>query len=36
MEVRDGRLVVNGAARQEPYINEAPRYEMPQLVVPLG
>ena len=36
VEVRGGRLVVNGVAREEPYINESPRYEMPQLVVPPG
>jgi len=36
VEVRDGRLVVNGEARREPFIAEAPRYELAPLVVPAG
>ncbi len=36
VEVRGGRLVVNGQPRNEPYIFEAPKYELPELVVPPG
>ncbi|PRW33617.1 Chloroplast processing peptidase [Chlorella sorokiniana] len=36
VEVRGGRLIVNGQAREEPYINEAPKYELPRLTVPNG
>jgi signal peptidase I len=34
--VRGGRLEVNGAPRAEPYIAEAPRYELAPLTVPPG
>lgn len=36
VEVRGGRLIVNGQAREEPYINEAPKYELLRLTVPEG
>ena len=36
VEVRDGTLFVNGAAREEPFINERPLYRLPKLVVPPG
>jgi signal peptidase I len=36
VEVTRGRLVVNGAARAEPYIQEPPKYELPRLTVPPG
>ena len=36
VEVRGGRLIVNGQARAEPYIFEAPKYELQRLVVPPG
>lgn len=36
VEVRGGRLIVNGQAREEPYINEAPKYELQRLTVPEG
>lgn len=36
VEVRDGRLIVNGQPRNEPYIFEAPKYELAELVVPPG
>lgn len=36
VEVCDGRLVVNGQPRNEPYIYEAPKYELKKLVVPEG
>jgi signal peptidase I len=36
VEVRNGRLIVNGVPRHEPYINEMPKYELPQLAVPNG
>ena len=36
VEVKGGRLIVNGKARTEPYIFEAPKYELQRLVVPPG
>lgn len=36
VEVRGGKLIVNGLPRTEPYINEAPKYELQRLVVPEG
>lgn len=36
MEVRGGKLIVNGMAREEPYINEPPKYQLQRLVVPEG
>jgi signal peptidase I len=36
VEVAGGRLIVNGAARDEPYINERPAYTLPATVVPPG
>ena len=36
VEVRGGRLYVNGEAPVEPFINEAPRYTLPRLTVPQG
>ena len=34
MQVRGGKLIVNGQARVEPYINEQPHYQLPKLTVP--
>ena len=34
MQVRDGKLIVNGKARIEPFINEPPKYRLPRLTVP--
>jgi len=36
VEVKNGTLFVNGAARKEPFINEKPSYVLPQLVIPEG
>lgn len=36
VEVRDGKLIVNGKARTEPFINEVPNYTLSPLVVPEG
>lgn len=36
VEVKQGRLVVNGVAKSEPYIFEAPKYELSKLTVPEG
>ncbi|GAB4821265.1 hypothetical protein N2152v2_008311 [Parachlorella kessleri] len=36
LEVRDGRLIVNGVPHNEPYLFEAPKYEMTPRVVPEG
>ncbi|EFN53830.1 hypothetical protein CHLNCDRAFT_13086, partial [Chlorella variabilis] len=36
VEVRGGKLIVNGMAREEPYINEPPKYQLQRLVVPEG
>ncbi|PSC70013.1 chloroplast processing peptidase-like isoform X1 [Micractinium conductrix] len=36
VEVRGGRLIVNGQSRTEPYIYEMPKYELPLLTVPEG
>lgn len=36
VEVRGGKLVVNGLPRTETYINEAPSYVLQRLVVPEG
>ena len=36
VEVKGGQLYVNGAAPQEPFINEAPRYALPRVRVPEG
>lgn len=36
MEVYNGRLVVNGQPRSEPYIFESPKYNLQRLVVPEG
>jgi len=34
LQVRDGKLIVNGRARVEPFINEPPTYRLPLLTVP--
>lgn len=36
VEVNNGRLIVNGAARDEPYIKERPEYVLEKFVVPEG
>ncbi|KAL4419701.1 hypothetical protein ABPG75_006799 [Micractinium tetrahymenae] len=36
VEVKGGRLIVNSQPRNEPYIFETPKYELPELVVPPG
>lgn len=36
IEVKEGKVFVNGAPREEPYIAEPPRYDMDKLKVPLG
>ena len=36
VEVKRGRLIVNGVPRREPYINEMPKYELQKLTVPAG
>jgi signal peptidase I len=36
LEVHDHQVIVNGLALTEPYIAEAPAYEMPALTVPAG
>jgi len=36
VQVRNGRLVVNGVARDEPYINERPNYTLSPFTVPEG
>ena len=36
VEVRDGRVIVNGVAYAEPYINAPPAYTYPPAVVPPG
>ncbi|CAG9463731.1 unnamed protein product [Pedinophyceae sp. YPF-701] len=36
VEVRDGKLIVNGKRRVEPYINEEPKYTLGPLTVPEG
>jgi signal peptidase I len=36
VEVSGGKLIVNGLPRTEPYIKEAPKYELQRLVVPEG
>jgi signal peptidase I len=36
VEVRGGRLLVNGVARVEPYIKEAPAYTLAPVAVPAG
>lgn len=36
VEVKGGKLIVNGVPRVEPYLNEAPAYTLPPLVVPDG
>lgn len=35
-QVKSGTLFVNGKAREEPFIAEAPLYTLPKLVVPPG
>ena len=34
IQVHDGKLYVNGKARNEPYIYQAPAYKMQKLTVP--
>ena len=34
MQVRGGKLIVNGQARVEPYTNEPPHYQLPKLTIP--
>ena len=34
VEVHAGTLIVNGKARVEPYLNEAPAYDFPAAVIP--
>jgi signal peptidase I len=36
VEVKGGRLIVNGMPRKEPYINEKPKYELAKLTIPEG
>lgn len=36
VQVKNGRLIVNGVARNEPYINEKPAYTLDPFVVPPG
>ena len=36
VEVKGGRLLVNGIARVEPYLKEAPAYSLPPTPVPVG
>lgn len=36
VEVRAGKVYVNGAALNEPYLQEAPRYKYPAVTVPEG
>lgn len=36
IQISDGALYVNGQRRDEPYINEAPAYELPLQRVPAG
>ncbi len=36
VEVRGGKLIVNGLPRTETYINEPPSYVLQRLVVPEG
>ena len=34
LQVRNGKLIVNAQERIEPYINEPPRYQLPQITIP--
>ncbi|WPT11718.1 Chloroplast processing peptidase [Picochlorum sp. SENEW3] len=36
VQVKNGKLIVNGVARSEPYINEKPKYTLAPFVVPPG
>lgn len=36
VEVRNGKLIVNGEVRSEPYVAEPPKYQLPQITVPRG
>lgn len=36
VQVKNGKLIVNGVARSEPYINEKPNYTLDPFVVPPG
>lgn len=36
LQVKGGSLIVNGRTRTEPYLQEAPRYEMRPVRVPQG
>lgn len=36
VEVRGGRLIVNGTPRYEPYIFETPKYDLPATTIPEG